>query len=554
MGRLESFSQQIRSIATAVRTVSPSIRMVSQVSVRLTRAYEGDTFDAARAAILRWMAKRSGRRLPNEAWEGRSFVLEDIGAQYTAAVSLDDPKYWAARLDDADKSVPQRSWITEIGLARAPQGHVVLGTRLQCVARGDEVPFVPSVPGFVRQVADVASMDLDGREVDGSPWLVRTDEDVDAFVDLLVSPARRRDVIAFTLPPASEKPEDTVIPVERFMRSTLGAAHTVVITGPACFALTDRVGKEFSVYNQAVRTYRPGLNLDEDQPFAHPLALADRIRDREDEAESFEDQLIRQTLQDTITAQDLERELPSFATVRRLHDELQRAEAKESGARDTELLDMADGEIKRLEEDLTKLKTETDALLVQAENDIVLARAEREEAKQQFRSLRYRLDLLARRPAQAPRPEALPDSFENLQEWADENLAGAVFIHNRAIRNAKKSDFVNVALAYKALLLLRDWYVPMKREGGNELQQAFLKACAALGLNDSPTFAGAGYGQEGDDYFIQYAGKKKLLKKHLKGSNDRDPRYGFRLYYFWDKDTEQVIVGWLPSHLSNRFS
>jgi hypothetical protein len=53
---------------------------------------------------------------------------------------------------------------------------------------------------------------------------------------------------------------------------------------------------------------------------------------------------------------------------------------------------------------------------------------------------------------------------------------------------------------------------------------------------------------------VSYGGRKRLLKKHLKGSNVRDPRFGFRLYYFWDHEDEQVIVGWLPTHLTNRMS
>ena len=28
-------------------------------------------------------------------------------------------------------------------------------------------------------------------------------------------------------------------------------------------------------------------------------------------------------------------------------------------------------------------------------------------------------------------------------------------------------------------------------------------------------------------------------------------RGSFRLYYFWDEDSQTVVVGWLPSHLDN---
>jgi hypothetical protein len=258
MGSLETFSRQIRSIAAEVRAVSPAIRMVSQVSAQLTGRKGQDTFAIVRTAILKWMARRSGKKFPDHAWYGKSFVLEDIGAQYTAAIGLHEPKYWAARLDDADKTVAQRSWVAEIGLAEAMPGSLLFATRLQCVTRGVDEAFVPSVPGFVRQVADAAHMYVDGRLIDGEPWLV-DEGGIEELVDFLALPNRKRSVVVFSLPPESSDPNDTIISVQQFTRSTLGAVHTVILTGPAGFALTDRVGKEFSVFQQAVRTYRPGL-------------------------------------------------------------------------------------------------------------------------------------------------------------------------------------------------------------------------------------------------------------------------------------------------------
>jgi hypothetical protein len=100
--------------------------------------------------------------------------------------------------------------------------------------------------------------------------------------------------------------------------------------------------------------------------------------------------------------------------------------------------------------------------------------------------------------------------------------------------------------------VLRDYYVPMRRDGGLDLKDAFEQRCAELGLEEQPTFAGARSGEEGDTYFIKLGGRRLELDRHLKKGNSREPRYCFRLYFLWDDSSNQVVVGWLPSHLSTR--
>ena len=47
-------------------------------------------------------------------------------------------------------------------------------------------------------------------------------------------------------------------------------------------------------------------------------------------------------------------------------------------------------------------------------------------------------------------------------------------------------------------------------------------------------------------------GTKRELDRHLKKGNSRNSRHCFRLYFFWDDEDEQVVVGWLTSHLDTR--
>ena len=48
---------------------------------------------------------------------------------------------------------------------------------------------------------------------------------------------------------------------------------------------------------------------------------------------------------------------------------------------------------------------------------------------------------------------------------------------------------------------------------------------------------------------MTYDGRKTEIDMHLKGGNSRDPRYCFRLYFFWCDEKKRVVVASLPSHL-----
>ena len=56
-------------------------------------------------------------------------------------------------------------------------------------------------------------------------------------------------------------------------------------------------------------------------------------------------------------------------------------------------------------------------------------------------------------------------------------------------------------------------------------------------------------------YAALWRGQRWLLDMHLKnGGNTRDPTRCLRVYFFWDDDERQVVVGSLPGHLESRLS
>ena len=114
MERSNDLRSQLAPIANQLKEGRSEVRPICQLTLRLHPTPKGKRFDATVDAVLRWMNRRAGRPLPETAWKHVSFELTEIGAQRAAAVSLPDDRYWAARLDDADKTVPQRTWTTEV--------------------------------------------------------------------------------------------------------------------------------------------------------------------------------------------------------------------------------------------------------------------------------------------------------------------------------------------------------------------------------------------------------------------------------------------------------
>ncbi|MGB0694297.1 MAG: hypothetical protein ACPGOY_01525 [Rhodospirillaceae bacterium] len=549
-------SKLLAPLLPNIRQNRASIEPVSQVHLSLYNDKDGtDVFEKAQSEILKFMARRAGGTLPPEAMEGKSFSIDDVGARRVEGIAIDEPKYWTLRFDDDDRNVAGRSWVIETALAKKnnEKGPVHFGLRLQCIARGENPHYIRSVPNFCRDILRQCHARLDGRRVELSPWFIETEYDVETLVDFMQQKDRKSDIILVSLPEYSSDPKDSLIDVFKLSENIAGAAHVAVISGHAAFYLSDQIGREFSVYQQAVRTYRPGFDPGSEDPFSHPLSLAQRIRDWSGGPEEYHRFVVSEVLRRTVSGPEAFERLPSFAEAKRTAAALRRQQAKQSGSTNDELFELAIEEIEELKKDIEAQKQESDDLLKASEE-------ERENAEAEVLRLRGTLQHLQQRVQSLSVGNSVsdatifPNSLDELEHWAAKNLVGSVELHNRALRGAKQSEYEDASVIYQALLLLRDYYVPMRREGKPEQKQAFDHRCQELGIEEQQSFAGNRAGEHGEEYFIRIGPRRIELDRHLKKGNSREPRYCFRLYFFWDDATSQVVVGWLPSHLTTRAS
>ena len=558
-----------------VRERTTRVEPVSRALLSLPDTGDGAAFERARDVILKHVRLRAGGSLPECALRGESFATGETGVRPVKAVSVDSPRYWALRLDGSAAGGEDRASIIEAVLARDDTDETVrLEVLLQRVMTEEDERLFRSAPRLVGEVVAACGATLDGLPVETDPWLVDSRDDVDELEALLRSPDRTADVVVVSLPDNSDDPDDGLISSGMLAKDLAGLAHIVVISGRASYYLTERVGREYSAYRQAVRTYRPGFYPEEQPWHLHPLGLADRIRNWKRGPQGYAAFVRYEILRRTVEETDAQDRLPTFAEVVRLDMKQQReaAEPDPVGRGDGGLEGLA-GDVDEIEELRDQLETvesrcaslrkknskirrdrdEYRELLDESERERKQLEADNAKMSSSIQNLRDRVRFLEDK-AGISAEEEIPADLSGFEEWADQALAGTVHVHPRALREIRQSDYEDTSLIYNSLLLLRDYYVPMRQRGGRELLQKYEERRDALYLKEEKSISKTREGEQGDAYTVTVAKRKVRMNFHFKKGTSHESRYCFRLYFDWDKRMGQVVVGWMPSHLPTRAS
>ncbi|WP_298162547.1 hypothetical protein [Brevundimonas sp.] len=533
------------------------VERISQSTIEIVAADIPTAFEEIRTSLIDWLSRKAGAKLPDAILDGKTGDFNTIGFQRVETAALTDPLYWAARQDDQDRDFPRRSWITEAALSTNERG-VVLGHRLHCVTLGEAAPFSRSIPRFMRDVGRRFETRLDGREIELTAKRVTTPEDIEWLFALLTSSSRRHPVIGIA---QSYRPIDTendgyLVDADALAAAVFGTAHVCMIGRDASEELTSILG-ELSVRNGGVRSWRHPLSL-EDTRFSHPLSTAKMIDDwgQGAGAKRFEREVIDWSLRYSAGRRDADNAIPPFSEVRHIAAQRERQAAKADGRTDQELLELALDENERLAKEMQTAREEHSQMLDLAEEDVQRIHSERDDALSEQNRLLARLKHVesALASQRAASPEKFPDDLADLKQWAADNLGDSVVLLPRALNAAKKSPFEDVEYVFQVLLAIRDGYAPMRRSGDSDLKNSWDDKMRELGLTLTPSFAGAGAGEFGDEYRTMWAGRNREFDMHFKGCSSRDPRYGFRCYFFWDDEKECVVIGAIPGHLTTRAS
>lgn len=562
---LESGAARARGLTPPViRPGRPLTRVTFQfaASIGIEESPEATLASAIEQALV-WLEGKFPSPLSPEAHALESFAC-DIHGQILRAIAVPEDGLWTARLTQPDAPYPGqaavagRTWTTDVAFRR-DAAHVGVGVRVTCAS-------LPYAREEIRLTRPRLVVDLlnrfsvsDGLRLTTKPREVAARDDVQELRSFLLNSERRLPVYVLTQPDPHRlglETEPYLLDAEELARRVAGLAHVIMLPAAVAYAWTDLVGKPWSVYLGAVRTYRPGLSFEEDEPLDHPRIKAERVM-------AFQYKGLKS--EDAFTELLVDQALRHAATMRldwggtRFLDDAQVRQAELAKARATD----AAGLGQLLEAEVAALNDKLQAVVAERELALAMgadAERDRDRIAGENRQLRIQLDVLRtalRQGGQDPEPQlALPDVYDEFAEWAASHLTGRLVFHPRALRGLKDGQFEDAALVGRTLLLLANEFRDRER-GIPGADRAFDAAVKDLGLRFGRSIASGRAGEEGDTYFVRYpvGGEgNRFLEWHLRKGSGKDQRYCLAIYFFWDEETHQVVVGWLPSHLDNRMT
>jgi hypothetical protein len=492
--------------------------------------------------------RNRNRAIPVSALDGAPFEVGGGGDSPAQAVNLEfeNGRIWAASLDDPDKNVVGRTWVTEVTVGEQA-GRVLFGARLVNVTRRADATFVPSLPGIARQIVGRLPSKADRAPLAETPWRVVTSDDVDDLIALLDDPARKLPLVAIADGVNRERFADP----EAVARRLAGASHVVSLDSEATWELTRRIGKALSVFDGAARFYRIGFQSDQSDPFEHPLWMTRDGTSPEGRA----DLVVARVLAASVNTGRKD-DYPRFNTIRQAVA-AKAIEARRSTASDTDLSHLFEEENQRLAEEVKSLRHEfdqwledTDASRVETEGELGELKSELARARAQNDVLRAALDTGGTGATREP----LNDLGE-FEQWARKNLSTNVWIAPKAIKEMEKNGiFEDAALLGEALYMLDEHYVPMRRDPSPERRSAYEGRLQELSCLDQPCFGEKNTIKGFPAYGVTYQGERCWCDSHIKFGGGTDPRRFFRIYYHWHEGDQAIIVGHLPTHLDNKLT
>lgn len=524
-------------------------------------------FQTTIVATVRWMAKRFNERLPPQAFEGATVDLNE-GIRRFESASLPDGGIWAARMTHADEpfgqisAVPGRSWMVEVALRRGDD-RIKFGMRVSCISSSySQLPIALTIPGLIGKLASSVGLN-DVRPLARTPWTIRSETELLELRQLISNKFRSLPVVLLTQPdPRAHRVHlrDFMLDGDDLSARLFCAAHVVQMPRDINFKWTDLVGRQWSCFLGAVRTYYPGIALEESSPWDHPYIKAERIlfwqhEDLKCEA-AFSQHLVEKLILNNASRRVDFGETVFFADALAVRTLAWRGAVEE--AEDWRAI--YDSELKAKDELISLLQKERNEAFELADESERIAKVlegENDKLRYQIDALRYQLS-----EKTGTNPDitiSFPENYKDVADWVDQYLTGRVFLHPRARGSLKDAVYFDLSLVCKALLLLANEYRDSRLGIDPTKSKIALDAkLDELRLRFGGSITRARAGQHDDTYFVAYptsSGKRWFLDSHLRClSNSRQPERCLAIYFFWHDETRQVVIGWLPSHLENRLT
>lgn len=537
----------------------PIVRTVFRFSALVGRPGEGSPVleDAVRC-VVDWLSEKHPHALPETLAQGEPFSdLEGPSQLEVERVGQN----WAARLRQPDTpykerpAVAGRFWVSDLALTEGDDG-LRFGCVVTCSSQPYDDPWITYTrPRICVDLADQLGL-IDDLPLLRDPTWIGSEDELEPLTELLHHPNRRKPVVVVSGLEAdqAELGEGYLIDPAKLAEGLYCLAHVVALPGDLARMWADQIGNLWAVFRGGVRVYEPGLDMEEQEPYAHPLTIAQRIRGWTWGGAEGPDAFARFQAEKCIEAALRVAETAGIPFLRELKTEAARRRS-ESAEKDSP-------------EELAALRSALDALQRERDEYAELAsqamddESRHKEEAARLRESNYRLQVTndqlrtALEAAGASEPEVAqrPKAYSEVAEWVASRLAGRLTLHPRAVRGLKDARYQDLDLVLDALELLATSYrdMGMGKEGS---RARFEDKARALRLGLEKSISDSRRGEEGETYEVKYPpniGRAHTLEWHLTKGNSRDPAECLRIYFFFHEESNEVVVGWLPSHLDTR--
>ena len=511
-------------------------REILRVSASLGGCNGKQTAKNARQEILKWVKKRTGSELPDEAWDHGPFEHMTGGRDCSAVRIVDETiDVWAVRANDPDKHVAQRIWTTEIVVGFRTGEKALLSVRLLASSPEPVLNVMPAVPRVLCQIANKYGLYHGADRLIPKSQCVESHGAAEELIDTLLDPARRIPIIVLTTLKNEEHLQIPPLDPEPIARAMLGLANVIVVPARFTWTLTERFGKRLSVFGGGARIYLPGL-ADDSNPYNHPLFPLNRSSSRI-RASQIPIQLRRAAATESLRLFRLGRDVLTFSEVRIRSLELASERLEHEGAIIKDRLCAERAQITALKKNINEL--EEFQQLALSELDDAKEKVKITEDKLNFSNLRIR-QLTDQLIARGDRPDSdipSPASWEKFADWCEQHLEGRVLLSRHARGGVKTPKFKDFSTAAKCLLWLANDYRQARLSGGGDN----LRREIMSGIRNDRCGA--------DSFDFDWQNRKIRVNWHIKsGGNTRDPTRCLRIYYFWDEINQQVVIVDMPAH------
>ena len=515
-------------------------RDILRVSGTINEGSDYYSFDAAKKEILRWIDNRSGGNLPREANEFKDFLVNFAGRNVECrAENLGDLRVWGVRAEDPDKNVPGRAWKTEIFLVCAKGKQPKISLRLRVANRGFDNDFIPSVPGVVKQIIEVTGLvGPDGVSFSNGLNLVNDDAKFQSLVEYLTSDNRQIPLVIISQIP---KQNSYAINPGLILKRTWGVAHIFAISDVYSWRLSEKIGKNSSVFDGGAKVYYPAPDTMSDSPTMSVERLMTRsfMKSCQD-SETPIKLIIGGLCEGSLERNRIGHEIVAFndystKIMKHRLDLLQKGETKSTN--NNRLIQALKKQVHELEGN-NKEQTE---LLEIAFEDTQKYKERAEEAERQQTSLIFKVNAL--KDAIGGTTEATnllePENWNDFIGWVEQKFAGKIILTPKARKGIKKAKYLRIIDACKSFNWLGDRGISGRVD---ETGQPLREEIVADGIIH--THCG------GDGYEFQWQGSRLRADWHIKsGGNTRDPMRCLRIYYAWEPTQNLIVVSDMPAHI-----